>query len=473
MIAAGLGLLVVGMRGTRVGQQPVCRACGFDLSASADGTATCSECGAGLKRPKAVRRGRRHKRPIVIVIGLLMMLAPAAVLGAVGYALITGVNLDIHKPLEVLEWELKRAGPARSRTIAEELLARLKKKGTPRRDYERIVELALAVQGDPTRPWSTEWGEVISEADMSSRLNKERSERFRKQAAVLDVKVRERVKVGDELPISVQLIDSRVGPLSDLMTVVSRAECWLDGKELKHAVAAERKASQRRMPGQVRYVAAFYHYGRGNRMSYGSGGLSLTLPDGVSPGRYVLKVKLSADTRSNRMAWTPAGPTASSDTILVEFSVPVEIVDRATVEMVAPDEATRQAIQLQLEPIRVMNGGLMFGMDGGNAATIQFNMADLPVGVDFDVKLRSGERTWDMGRLSSGTGCQGQELDYFYGFGGSDRMLWCSETLSVDKVDVILTPSAQAAARTVDLFRIYGEQVVYKDVEVSKPKDWR
>ncbi|HYO10382.1 MAG TPA: hypothetical protein VER17_15540 [Tepidisphaeraceae bacterium] len=56
-VATGaLVLLVLGMRGRRVDDHPVCRRCGFDLVGPPGGTATCSECGADLvDRRRAVR----------------------------------------------------------------------------------------------------------------------------------------------------------------------------------------------------------------------------------------------------------------------------------------------------------------------------------------------------------------------------------------------------------------------------------
>ena len=470
MMGAGVAMILFGLRGRRVGDQPACGACGFDLGASAEGTETCTECGSGLKRPGAVRRGRRRRRPIVIALGALMVLAPLGLLGAVGYAILTGVNLDTHKPIAVLKWELERAGSSRSRSIAEELRDRLTRKETPRRQYDQIVDLALEVQGNTAHPWSTAWGEVIAEADMSSRLNKERSERFRRQAAILDIRARPRVRIGEVLPVSVLMKESRVGAATDLVTMVHSAECRLDGEVLNEALPTDRRNDLRRAHPASGYVVMLYHT-RPRGMSYGARGLLLKLPESAKPGLYSLRVKLAVDTRSSRMGvvlGTKSSAKSSADSKSVEVELPVELVEGPTVELAPPDKAVSQLMELRLEPIRVMNGGI-YSAAGRDAATIHFNIADLPLGVDFGVKLRSGQRTWDMGRLSSGTTCEMTELDYIYGFSGSDRVLSSAESLSTEHVDVILTPNAAAAAKTVDLFRIFGEEIVYKDVEVSKP----
>jgi hypothetical protein len=472
-VVAGACLVVVGLRGKRVGGQPVCRGCGFDLSDGVEATGTCPECGAGLKRAKAVRRGRRRKRPIVIVAGALAILAPMATLGAYGYALFTGVNLDLHKPLAVLEWELNRAGAARSRMIAEELLVRMGRKETPRAEFDRIVELALERQGDRSRRWCPEFGEIISEADMALRLDKDRGERFRRQATVLDVAARERVRVGEMLPVVVALGESRVGKSTDLMTGVDLTGASIGGKAItipKNLVSSYAADSG--------HIAVFYHGGGAMMQMYGgwgAGGTELKLPEEIGPGKHVLKLKFKMESGSARSGFLVAGirgrKPGSGSLSELECWVPVEIVEEKTVAFETPSDELRQMMEFRLEPIRVMRsvGQNHYGTAG---TTIHFNIADLPVGVDFDVELRNGDSTWNAGRLTSGRGLlhyPQQEIYYFIGGGGSERVLYATGKVTGEKVDVVLKPNAAAAAKTVDLVRIYGAEIVYKDVEVTKP----
>lgn len=65
---AGPVLLVVGLRGRRVGENPFCASCKYDLSGVKDPT-TCPECGAGLSGPDAITRGVRKRIPQIVLTG--------------------------------------------------------------------------------------------------------------------------------------------------------------------------------------------------------------------------------------------------------------------------------------------------------------------------------------------------------------------------------------------------------------------
>lgn len=79
IFALGVLMLVLGVRGRRIDQHPVCRKCGYDLSGTAAVSSTCPECGRDLStRTRAVRVGNRKKRRRLIVCG-----AAAAVLALV------------------------------------------------------------------------------------------------------------------------------------------------------------------------------------------------------------------------------------------------------------------------------------------------------------------------------------------------------------------------------------------------------
>jgi ribosomal protein L37E len=61
--SVGLALTFRGLRGVRLDDHPLCRRCGYDLYGAPAGTTTCTECGADLARPRAMKIG--HRRPVV------------------------------------------------------------------------------------------------------------------------------------------------------------------------------------------------------------------------------------------------------------------------------------------------------------------------------------------------------------------------------------------------------------------------
>lgn len=69
---AGLGLVLVGLRGRSLDRLPRCRACGYDLSGIDD---ACPECGRWLGGRRAITRGARARRPVPTLLGLLLLLS--------------------------------------------------------------------------------------------------------------------------------------------------------------------------------------------------------------------------------------------------------------------------------------------------------------------------------------------------------------------------------------------------------------
>ena len=76
-----------------------------------------------------------------------------------------------------------------------------------------------------------------------------------------------------------------------------------------------------------------------------------------------------------------------------------------------------------------------------------------PIDCMFDVFLRSGSREWKAGRLQY---CAAEGLVHLAMLTGVDG----------DRVDLILRPTAQAAAETLGITRIWGEEVVIPNVKV-------
>jgi hypothetical protein len=56
LFLVGLILLILGLRGRRVDDHPICRKCGFDLFGKPEGSTICSECSADLTYPHAIPR---------------------------------------------------------------------------------------------------------------------------------------------------------------------------------------------------------------------------------------------------------------------------------------------------------------------------------------------------------------------------------------------------------------------------------
>src|SRR5205823_5320033 len=119
---------------------PICRRCGFDLTGRPPGSDRCSECGADLLRPHAVRAGHRQRRPYVLSAGVGSLLVGVLV---TAWVIIQGGGWDIgpYKPLWLLRRELD-AGPAAQLAAVREIVRRMNSGAIPRNQFLPIVDRA-------------------------------------------------------------------------------------------------------------------------------------------------------------------------------------------------------------------------------------------------------------------------------------------------------------------------------------------
>jgi hypothetical protein len=468
-IVLGVVLLVLGLRGKRLNTNPICRDCAFDLVAVPEGTITCPECGAGLKRPNAIRIGARRKRPVFLGVAGLLILLPLAPLGTAAYGVMTGQDLNKWKPLGLLLWEAKRARGPGAQGIAAELLNRYSGTKLSEEQSGRIVQTALTVQGDTGCAWAAEWADIIEAAEAKKGVSKDDLARFRRQAPVLEFRSRARVVAGQPIPVLVKLKEGRIGSNTSFMSMVALKSAKLGDKTLKRAKppSTDPYSGAYYAGPQIGY---FYLHGPKSRwgwnQSFGEAGLMLSTPADLAPGRYTLELAVVTETKSQggTVHWSggiPKGKDAKEHTI----SLPVEIVaERDAIEKVAPSPEMEKKFQLALNPSQTMvwHNGQTLG------AQQHFSMENLPAPVAFDVFWKEGEREWKIGALTSGKGAQ---PNAYWAPGGEDstRLVQGSVPgLKGRKVDVIFRPNEEALVGTLDQMKMYDGEIVLKDVEVQR-----
>src|SRR5690606_20975120 len=131
------------------------------------GDSVCTECGADLKRKRAIRWGFRRRRPAAAAIGGVLLAAAVVGGGAIGWGAATSFDRKPGKPPSRLARELGSADPAAVTAAADELLDRIDdgrlSAEAPRgpQQAERIARAVLETQGDLSRPWHVEAGQVF------------------------------------------------------------------------------------------------------------------------------------------------------------------------------------------------------------------------------------------------------------------------------------------------------------------------
>ena len=444
LAAVGTALLVLwGMRGRRVDDHPLCRRCGFDLFGRAEGTTNCSECGADLRRRRAIRIGHRVRRRRVIGAATPVLLAAVGWLGVVGWGRAKGVDWNQHKPFWLLEREAGGVDVAARDVAIAELARRLVDgKLEPQRE-QALEDAALALQADLKRPWAPAWGELLEASRNAGQLSNEQWDRYIAQSVCLSLEARPMVRRGDPLPVRIRWGPPRAGKAVFALDVALEPEVKI-GEET--AVMYDQGANKFRRFQVAPGATATNVFAEG--VCY----LKPELLGKLADGSHTVNVAARVISRTPVVRAARAGGRASK----IELEAKWELVpaDRPTVRVTA-DLGHREAVEAALKMYGVeysvgpQQPGRMTGYLDGNRP---------PVLLCYDAYVRVGFSRLPFGPVLLSP--QGQ--------GGRFPMATVvpGPPMEATTVDVVLEPSAERATRTVDVFEIWGEPVVFKGVKV-------
>lgn len=164
-VAVGIVLILVGaaiaawaLVGRRIGTEPRCSRCAFDLSGHGEGLATCPECGTALG-PTTIVRGVRRRRWLIATLALVAVAFGATI--SIDVASVARLKLTPTWWLVHVERHLTT--PAWRRQINEELtervvlgsasVAELSPILDDLRERQRRAHDAVARGETPTEPW--------------------------------------------------------------------------------------------------------------------------------------------------------------------------------------------------------------------------------------------------------------------------------------------------------------------------------
>ncbi len=190
LLGVGVALLVRGLVGRRVGEEPRCRRCGYIVHGIESGQ--CPECGLALV-PGAVRAGVRVRRWRALGLGCVLLLIGAGLGVAVGTGWAARTNFYQYLPTG---WVVKAAGrgSADAMTIVEKRVIADEVKGAQLRE---VIETGLAVHGAERSDVNTQrWVDLLAQIEKHVGMTKEQSERFCSQMFRLEVFAPPRVVSG-------------------------------------------------------------------------------------------------------------------------------------------------------------------------------------------------------------------------------------------------------------------------------------
>ena len=256
-------LLAWGRRGRKVNDHPICRKCGFDLFGLPPGAATCSECGADLRRRRAILPGATRPHRKAVATAVLLLVPAVACLGYHGWSAATDVPFVQRKPVWWLLNDASASDPVARDEAFTELTLRFRGGRLSDTRLEQVVDRALALQADRRRTWLPRWGDFVEEAYRAGRVPADTWRTYVRNAPEFELVATERFKRGDRAWLELIERPSRVGSKQDLVLRVHR----------RLTVVDERGGRFTRDFGSVQY-------GVGGQ-SLLKGGWSLPLNDGV------------------------------------------------------------------------------------------------------------------------------------------------------------------------------------------------
>lgn len=458
--SGGLLALVVGLRGWRVDDHPLCRKCRYDLSGHIDPHPRhlsrgergmrCPECGADLTGRRALRIGTRRRRPRVAVGGLFFLVLALGAGGYVGYRETRDYDWNRIKPL----WLLKRKavrGPSQDadaaiRTINMRILRDRLSPGQRR----EVIELALREQADLTTPWNTLWANLIMNAEFKGVLPREALQRYLRQSVGdgLILTMRKQVRSGGSLPARVLPAAFRTWRTADPYPV------YILTIDIQQVRIGEREY-------EVNPVHwGHYMYSAATQMIGWQVSIKIDLP----PGEYtaIVHCRVGARAQTSEEKRVVRSPSHDWPEHIVEWEEDLSATLRvlpADAELVKvmhdPDllDAVRQSIVIR--PIVI-----------GRVRDTWYAQSEMqvrapPINLAYEAFIRVGAREWKqpgsvVPRGEDGWIVFGYALDEF--------------PQDIDSVDVILRPSAQVAEQSLDLDDgpIFGEEIVLEDVPLER-----
>lgn len=157
----GCALAWIGWCGKKIDDHPLCRKCGFDLVGKPATSKVCSECGANLERPRAVKIGRRQRQGFALWSGATLLILVMGFSTVAIAGVLKGVNWRKYEPVSWLAYESKSSSQLGRTAAVNELFLRFSLGKLGKVDFPLVVDAGLTVQGRSDWAWDPKWGNLI------------------------------------------------------------------------------------------------------------------------------------------------------------------------------------------------------------------------------------------------------------------------------------------------------------------------
>lgn len=435
-----LVLIRVGKRGRLVNDHPICRSCGFDLFNLPTDRERCPECGAELKKPKAVLPGRREPYAGRLYTGYVILLLAVFGFAWTAFRVFSNDASIALLPDFVVVLEAKHGGSATKNRSWRELVRRIEGDSLSDATITSVVDDALALQRDLSKAWIGDAGDFVQSARKQKHLDDERWACYAKQAVVVSLKVRTKIRIGDRLTAEVVIGPCRAGSDSANSLVLRNPTPQATGDLIRARPKDQNDGSH------------------GQSLGPGTGG-SDYVPIELDPkamteaalGKHELVVDVDFSLRDG---WQDDARLITKLPMQLKGTWELVPKDTALVTHVPDDSAeVREAVKRAMANIVVKRRS----NPPWTSVRIDMQMGSLPVPVGFQVTFREGDRTWDGFRFARAANAGPMT----YGFGTAIK------GFDANKVDVIFTPDERAVIETTGATQLWDGIFVIEDIPVG------
>ena len=242
ILLLGLVLLIAGVRGRVVGDDPHCRRCGFNLRGRDAASTRCPECGTELS-DATIRTGERRRRPAMATAGAILFFVGFAGVGWAGWEFAATHDWTPWKTTSWLVDDLDSADPNLPGQARRELIRRVQSSDVPQSKVDAMMDHLLALQGDQARAWNSAVGDVIDAAIVAKRIEPTRLTRYLKQGVSASLEFKPKIRRGQTLNMSLSLRCDRLGSNTQLRGSWTATPILLDDVEMIKSWAGQKEES--------------------------------------------------------------------------------------------------------------------------------------------------------------------------------------------------------------------------------------
>ncbi len=430
-ITLGAAFLLFGIRGRLIGNEPFCRSCGHDLRGHDSLPSQCPECGRSLSKSRAIRRGIPNRRPLVMLLGVLLIAGGVMPLTSPVRKYIRSIQLVQWKPMWWLRQDLI-SDSAENVPAAKEIQRRIEARKLSTQALAPFVEWVLARQADSELLWQPAFGDIVETAWQHGLVDDSIATRYVRTALQdpVVITLAPEVRQGEAIHYEIDFASSvqRMGTRTQLAFQI---ELSFHHPQLSRNKMTLRKSKtvRRRIPPRIR--TAFSHR---------SGG-SLTWSAIPPLGKATIVAHLIAEVDLSKSG-NPSDVPRTSHMYHCDMEIPIDI----TVEEDLPitshpitSPALREAVWASLQDFKL----ILYQHDDSIRVTSGFKKFSCPTSLYFRIAIMLSD-----GPLQIGRG-QYEKADNLPGFGIMGNVRYGDVPEGLTSADVILTPSAVMAENSI------------------------